>query len=123
MTPERTIETPELDARIDANQRKLAAKIRPTYTISSSADRARPVRWWRGAWLRQATPPYCCSRPVEPMTCQASGNRVNGPPISGRNAIGVFRLAQPITQRPPAPAPLHRITARYETVLSLGAVN
>jgi choline dehydrogenase len=31
MTPERTTETPELDARIDANQRRLAAKIRPSY--------------------------------------------------------------------------------------------
>ena len=31
MTPERTTETPELDARIDANQRRLAAEIRPSY--------------------------------------------------------------------------------------------
>ena len=31
MTSGRTTETPELDARIDANQRKLAAEIRPSY--------------------------------------------------------------------------------------------
>jgi choline dehydrogenase len=31
MTPERTTETPELDTRIDANQRGLAAEIRPSY--------------------------------------------------------------------------------------------
>ena len=31
MTPEGTTETSELDARIDANQRRLAAKIRPSY--------------------------------------------------------------------------------------------
>ena len=31
MTPERTTETPELDARIDANQRRLAVEIRPSY--------------------------------------------------------------------------------------------
>jgi choline dehydrogenase len=31
MTPQRTTEIPELDARIDANQRRLAANIRPSY--------------------------------------------------------------------------------------------
>ena len=31
MTPESTMETAELDARVDANQRRLAAEIRPSY--------------------------------------------------------------------------------------------
>ena len=31
MTPESTMETAELDARVDANQRRLAAQIQPSY--------------------------------------------------------------------------------------------
>src|SRR5271163_1774013 len=31
MTPERTTQTPELDARINANQRRLTAELRPSY--------------------------------------------------------------------------------------------